>query len=88
MPSSFNFFVLGSIYSTIGGDDVVDADLIGVKVRKKFSAGWFDGEVFGVIGNDIYPDIYRVRYTDGDTEEFNLDILQKHIILYWKYHDP
>lgn len=38
-----------------------------------------------LLGNDIF----RVRYTDGDTKEFlRLETLQNHIILYWKYHGP
>ena len=57
---------------------------IGHMIRKEFDEGWFDGEVYGVVENDIY----RIRYTDGDTEELDLETLQKHIILYWKYHDP
>ena len=44
-------------------------------IQKRFVVeGWFDGEVYGVIGNDIF----RVRHTDGDTEEFRLETLQKH----------
>ena len=48
-----------------GGDDVVDADLIGVKVRKQFGSEWFDGEVISV----SEPDIFKVKYEDSDTEE-------------------
>ena len=50
-----------------GGDDVVDADLIGVKVRKQFGSEWFDGEVISV----SEPGIFKVKYEDSDSEELD-----------------
>ena len=40
--------------NSVDSDGVHDLDMIGVKVRKQFSTGWFDGEVISVTGPDLY----------------------------------
>ena len=47
------------------GDGVHNSDLIGIKVRKQFTEGWFGGEVIDV----SCPDIYEVKYEDDDVEK-------------------
>jgi hypothetical protein len=40
----------------------------GTIIRKKFNKGWYEGEVTGFDPSNSY---YKIRYTDGDTEEFD-----------------
>ena len=56
--------------------------MIGVKVRKKFSEGWFDGEVIGVTG----PGLYKVLYEDGDKEDLNRMELREHELAYEQHY--
>ncbi|KAG0626122.1 hypothetical protein M758_2G103800 [Ceratodon purpureus] len=53
------------------------AKLIGSKIRKKFDDEWFDGEV-----KEFDPKMgyYKVKYSDGDTEECTLKELKKILV--------
>lgn len=65
-------------------DGVCDLDRIGTKVRKEFpdDIGWFDGEVTDVTG----PGLFRVTYTDGDTEDLDRDELNEFELQYDQYY--
>ena len=47
--------------------------MIGVKVRKMFEGDWYDGEVMDVTG----PNIFKVVYEDGDSEELDRKTVQE-----------
>ena len=48
---------------------------IGTIIRKRFTKGWFEGEV---IRHDPTVDFYYIKYTDGDTEEMTYMEVQQH----------
>ena len=68
--------------NSVDSDGVHDLDMIGVKVRKKFSSGWYDGEVISVTG----PGLYKVRYEDGDREDLNRIELHEHELVYEQHY--
>ena len=67
---------------SVDSNGVHDLDLIGTKIRKLFSTGWFDGEVIGVSG----PGVFKVKYTDGDVEELDRVELYKHELAYEQHY--
>ena len=50
---------------------------IGTCVRKKFVDSWFDGEVVS-----INSKFWKIRYTDGDEEDMNVNEVRIHHDIY------
>ena len=68
--------------NSVDSDGVHDLDMIGVKVRKEFDLGWFDGEVISVTG----PGLYKVKYEDGDMEDLTRIELREHELAYEQHY--